>query len=521
MLKKIFIAIIFVLFWAGVSYGATAEQVEFLISGSLKGDGSINASGKVYTCDAGTTCGPATSDPKTTWQDGNKVAAHANPIILDSIGTSVVYADGNYKFQIHDSDDNLVETIDNAFYVISSNVVQTQATLTPSSQVISTSTDTYYCNATAGDVTTDFSGVSAVGNTGQRFTFKKTDSTLNTCTIDPLSSQTIDGVTTAVLRIQYDDIMIESNGSNWTEVRGMLWSRAATFHNTVTIYNGLLTDTISEAGLGNGVTIDGVLLKDDIVFTNTIGELTNGVGITFSNTISLSKGTDVASIANLTALITLPENGNYFDVTGIANIGAINTVGVGTTVKLHFDSTVTLIHNSTDLVLPGLANITTGTNDEYEFTEYATGDWRVTGRVVNSPSHGFRVGNTASQLNITNIEKVEWNTEDWDNNHDFDLAAERFTPTATGKYLLIASILWDNAGGGGTITLYIYKNGAITGGASVSAASASVAQNLPIIVDANGTTDFFEVFAQNSADNGSDVTATAGEIWFTGSKTGQ
>ena len=39
---------------------------------------------------------------------------------------------------------------------------------------------------------------------------------------------------------------------------------------------------------------------------------------------------------------------------------------------------MTLTHDSTDLVLPGGANITTAANDEAEFIEYASGDYRCT-----------------------------------------------------------------------------------------------------------------------------------------------
>jgi hypothetical protein len=91
--------------------------------------------------------------------------------------------------------------------------------------------------------------------------------------------------------------------------------------------------------------------------------------------IQWSKGADVASD---TALAVLTD-GNYFDVTGTTTITSINTTGgAGTQIKLHFDGALTLTHDSTDLVLPGGANITTAANDEAEFIEYASGDYRCT-----------------------------------------------------------------------------------------------------------------------------------------------
>lgn len=102
-----------------------------------------------------------------------------------------------------------------------------------------------------------------------------------------------------------------------------------------------------------------------------------------------AKGADVASAGAL----SLGDDGNYFDITGTTTINSIGTKGVGTVVKLHFDAACQLTHHATDLILPGAANITTAAGDEFEFTEYATGDWRCTGyalasgRSVVSPSN--------------------------------------------------------------------------------------------------------------------------------------
>lgn len=101
---------------------------------------------------------------------------------------------------------------------------------------------------------------------------------------------------------------------------------------------------------------------------------------TFQRTQTLSKGADVAS-ANALALGT---DGNYFDITGTTAITSINTIGIGTWAKLHFDGVLTLTHHATDLILPGGANIQTTAGDEAEFVEYASGDWRCTSYVKAS-----------------------------------------------------------------------------------------------------------------------------------------
>jgi len=89
------------------------------------------------------------------------------------------------------------------------------------------------------------------------------------------------------------------------------------------------------------------------------------------------KGADIASANALTP----GTDGNYFDITGTTAITSIADTSAGHVIKLHFDGALTLTHHSTNLILPGGANITTAAGDEYEFTNYAAGDWRCTGYI--------------------------------------------------------------------------------------------------------------------------------------------
>ena len=69
------------------------------------------------------------------------------------------------------------------------------------------------CNATSNNIT--FNLPTAVGNE-TLMNIKKTDSSANTVTIDPASTQTIDGGSTAVLTVQYECITLVSDGTNWS-----------------------------------------------------------------------------------------------------------------------------------------------------------------------------------------------------------------------------------------------------------------------------------------------------------------
>jgi len=134
----------------------------------------------------------------------------------------------------------------------------------------------------------------------------------------------------------------------------------------VPILRATASDTIDE------VSADITLFPLDAirvsVNTGASGFVTQKRGTKFN------KGSDVASATAL----AVPNDGNYFDVTGTTTITSINSIGIGAVIKLHFDGAVTITHNATTLVLPNGANLTTTAGDELEFFEYAAGDWRLT-----------------------------------------------------------------------------------------------------------------------------------------------
>jgi len=96
----------------------------------------------------------------------------------------------------------------------------------------------------------------------------------------------------------------------------------------------------------------------------------NSIG---TGVLTLTKGADVASTAGV---MTLPATGNYFDITGTNSITGIATLGIGTFVTLHFDAAATLVHHSTNLIMPGAANVVCAAGDEFTFVEFASADWR-------------------------------------------------------------------------------------------------------------------------------------------------
>lgn len=72
---------------------------------------------------------------------------------------------------------------------------------------------TILCDATSGAITINLPAASTV--TGRIYNVKKIDNSINTVTVDPNSTETIDGASTNVIATQWTNIQFQSNGTNW------------------------------------------------------------------------------------------------------------------------------------------------------------------------------------------------------------------------------------------------------------------------------------------------------------------
>ncbi len=128
--------------------------------------------------------------------------------------------------------------------------------------------------------------------------------------------------------------------------------------------------------------------------------------------------------------------------------------------------------------------------------------------------------NGSAQTNITGAQKVAWDTETYDTNSDFDSTTNnRFTPTVAGKYLLIAQIGWSTFTASDSLRVFIYKNGSSIARQLLEADN-TFAENhsVQVIDDANGSTDYYEVFAENAARDTSSVAGLEVDSFFCGSR---
>jgi hypothetical protein len=152
-------------------------------------------------------------------------------------------------------------------------------------------------------------------------------------------------------------------------------------------------------------------------------------------------------------------------------------------------------------------------------TVNSTGIAMASGKLLASTGPSFKaVMSAVTAISNTGATKFVLNTEEWDTNSNYDNATNyRFTPTVAGYYSLSGSMFMSTATTA-RVGVAIYKNGsehAWQFTAGVSSAGGANPQ-VSTIVYANGSTDYFELYAaQNYA---SSVNATNNSVltWFSG-----
>lgn len=141
---------------------------------------------------------------------------------------------------------------------------------------------------------------------------------------------------------------------------------------------------------------------------------------------------------------------------------------------------------------------------------------------ISNPS--FRAYLTGSQDNITGTQKIQFNNESFDTDGDYDPTTNyRYTPSVAGKYFLKAQITWSNLSAGDSIAIYIYKNGTEMVRTLKGTEDSFDLSIVSDVVEANGSGDYFEIFAQNTGRDTSDLIgriASSDRTFFTGFKVG-
>jgi hypothetical protein len=123
------------------------------------------------------------------------------------------YATSNEKLRIHSSGNVGVSTSTPTSTLHVTGSVAASIT-TKTANYTATATDyTIICNNTSGAITISLPAAS--GCAGRIYNIKKSSAALNNVVIDPNGSETIDGAATRTLTVQYEGVLIQSDGSNW------------------------------------------------------------------------------------------------------------------------------------------------------------------------------------------------------------------------------------------------------------------------------------------------------------------
>jgi len=148
-----------------------------------------------------------------------------------------------------------------------------------------------------------------------------------------------------------------------------------------------------------------------------------------------------------------------------------------------------------------------------------TGNLSVTGSVPANTGPAFKATMSAvTAISNSGTTKLVLNTEEWDTNSNYDNATNyRFTPTVAGYYLITGSMFMSTATTA-RVGVAIYKNGSEHAWQFTAGVSSGGGANPQVstIVYANGSTDYFELYAaQNYA---SSVNAANNGVltWFSG-----
>jgi len=149
--------------------------------------------------------------------------------------------------------------------------------------------------------------------------------------------------------------------------------------------------------------------------------------------------------------------------------------------------------------------------DTYDFTGTVTGAGG-----NNKPA--FSAYFTSSQSFSTDTwTKINFAGELFDTDNCFDSSTNmRFTPTTAGKYLLTSRLNFDGASGGVAVLCQIRKNGnQINDGYDANnpstASNTAVSATFSTIIDANGSSDYFEVYGYHT--HGSDRSVFNGSFY--------
>jgi hypothetical protein len=148
-----------------------------------------------------------------------------------------------------------------------------------------------------------------------------------------------------------------------------------------------------------------------------------------------------------------------------------------------------------------------------------SGSYQVNGKqAVNGPAFRAYIA-TGQTITSGSQQKVTFGSETFDTNGNF--ASSTFTPNVEGYYQLNATVRISGSSGTGEVMITIWKNGSEysrgTNEQGTEQGNNFYSMQVSDIAYANGTTDYFEIYIQQTSGGSRDTTAGSNISYFSGS----
>lgn len=115
------------------------------------------------------------------------------------------------------------------------------------------------------------------------------------------------------------------------------------------------------------------------------------------------------------------------------------------------------------------------------------------GTTGNGPAFSAYAGATTTTISQNAYTKINFNTEEFDTNSNYDISTSRFTPTVAGYYQINGGMEFSNAAAA-YINVAIFKNGSQFKGGVNSSAAGTYRVYASALVYLNGSTDYVELY---------------------------
>jgi hypothetical protein len=290
---------------------------------------------------------------------------------------------------------------------------------------------------------------------------------------------------------------------------------------------GLVTDAVTEEYDLGGFYIDGFVGNDNFLVNSingnilaanavitTTGNITGGNLITAGQVVSTGAvysnfNTNTANTASFNA-----TGGNTKGGTGYLDfLVAQNTSGGATNPFKWFRTNST---GGLEIINSAYNNLLLSLTDAGALS--VASSISVAGKkAVNGPA--FRASIAVGQTITSGTQqKVTFGTETFDTDGNF--ASSRFTPTTEGYYQLNSTVRIAGGSSTGEYMLVIWKNGAEysrgSNGSGTEIGASFYSLQVSDIAYANGSTDYFEIYIQQTSGSNKDTTAGAQISYFSG-----